>query len=150
MENDPILGKLKLLGVFFLVMVIGLWQGSTDLKYLFFGKTTTAQIQEVKVQQSSGRRGRGHKHLQIIYSFTDKEDKNCLGYSNQQLDWNPPYSRDLEINYLLGENETSRYNVSRLKSDSGATGIMMFFIGLLGFIFWGKHTMKFMGDSTPQ
>ena len=150
MNGNPLIGKLKILAIFFVLLVVGLWKGGTDLNYAFFGKTTTAQVKIMKVINTSGRRGRKSQSIEVIYEFKDNKDVECSGYSTQSINWQPPFTQEVEIKYLPGEKETKKYTVSRLSADSSISGITLFFIGCLGIVFWGRHTYTFMSNTGPE
>ena len=125
--NDDYLKTYKRLGILFLATLFGLWNGCTDISYMFSSKTTTAKI--VKSYEIQGRRGRAPTSKNITFTFTDKDGNKCKGYDSVDINWQPNMDRTVEIAYIPGKMRVSGGNTeARLTENSSIAGLLIFFI----------------------
>ncbi|MCM8539983.1 MAG: hypothetical protein NE328_06870 [Lentisphaeraceae bacterium] len=126
--TDDYLRTYKRLGLLFFATLFGLWNGCTDISYMFSSKKTTAKV--VKFYEVQGRRGTSSTSKNVAFSFTDKDGKQCKGYDSVDINWQPSNADGtVEIAYIPGKMRVSGGNTeARLTENSSMSGLLIFFI----------------------
>lgn len=125
--DDDYLKTYKRLGILFLGVLFGLWNGCTDLSYMISSEKTTAKV--VEYFEIPGRRGRAPVNKNVSFTFKDKDGKECKGYDSVDINWEPS-SPDgtVEIAYIPGKMRVSGGNTeARLTENSSIGGLLLFF-----------------------
>lgn len=146
-QDEQIIGKWKLVGVFALLTFFGLFKGCTDIRFAWGGEKTVATFMDAT--KTTGRYGQPVSQ-RVRYNFLDKDKAFCIGYDNVDLDWTPPADSKVKIVYLPGQQDIDqRCTVSRLQESSSVFGIMLLLIGLGGTAIFGYRAFRFMERASP-
>lgn len=134
--TDDYLRTYKRLGILFLATLFGLWNGCTDISYMFSSEKTMAKV--VKFYEIQGRRGRDPNNKNVTFTFTDKDGKECKGYDSVDINWQPKNpDGTVEIAYIPGKMRVSGGNTeARLTENSSVSGLFIFFIAGSLFCFY--------------
>ncbi len=112
----------KLVGFGLLVLLAGIYMAQKDLRFMLWGKKTTADVEQVF--DTHGGRLQTKRGQEVLYGFTDDQGKYVKGSDKVSKDWESPESGKLEIVYIAGSSDNNR-----LASKSGWTGFLVFFVG---------------------
>jgi hypothetical protein len=147
-QDEQIIGKLKMVGIFVLITLFGLFKGCADIRFAWGGEKTVATIMD-----TSANRGRHNRPVsqRVRYNFLDKDKAFCIGYDNVGLEWSPPADGQLKIVYLPGKQDVvQRCAVSRLQESSSVFGIMLLLVGLVGTAISGYMVFRFMENAASE
>ncbi|MCM8529051.1 MAG: hypothetical protein NE327_21195 [Lentisphaeraceae bacterium] len=134
--TDDYLRTYKRLGILFLATLFGLWNGCTDISYMFSSEKTMAKVTNYfKIQ---GPKSTSTTNKNVSFKFTDKDGKECKGYDSVDINWQPKNpDGTVEIAYIPGKMRVSGGNTeARLTENSSVSGLFIFFIAGSLFSFY--------------
>lgn len=121
----------KLMGIGFLLFVVGFFMSTTELRLMIWGKRTEARIDNAWLSHGLSRST--STKVAVEYIFSDDSGKDSKGVFYVSEGWHPP--PDLKLNIIFLPYDPS---VNRLAGETKWSAFIIFFagIGLMVFGFW--------------
>lgn len=125
LDRDPEMWKFKLLLGVSAAFLISAWFVFQEFQYLLWGQKAEVTVSRVYNRETRARRGSRTERV-VGYSFQDGSAGNRNESTTVALDWEPPESGRVTIQYVPGAK-----NRSRLDGQRNTVALTIFFGTLL-------------------